>query len=1050
MKENSTRYDEVRFRSGYAVRQIPEQEDKLIKIEKIPNINKLPTANNNGRWLQKVIMKTDTPRPELTFKHRLTDIVTNSLPMNAQTASLAQYKLTIHDVEQKCDLKDDDPLKLDLFKQSKRKLRGLYPSFFDKMHVFSHSPNAPPKVDPFQITRNNKAFQISLELQSKWTAESQRQRMKEQSASTNTNTNDTNNVDNDNKKNEFGRVSYHEFYGIVDQTFREQGLNIVHRERFTQSGYNKLYRRDDVYYNLKDERQFEVYPQRGDLRYPDCYILEGFKSTAHYAVNEQVLIKTNLEYKLVTQLNVYEMIERFGMDHTKQFVTGKNAVTIYGPSSDPKVTVRDQMIKIADLDQNLSLQNGFERNGETITFWDYFTKEKGLKMTEEEEKAMVVDRVPRWENGQKVHSENHYPPQKVHVLLANEDISDDTKAMRREKSHVDVDRVIRRGTEMNKRLNEVLRMRYRGKRQFETIIEPVTVTGYYLNSPSISITGILMIFVNFKILNFPTFDWLLNGNLMTVPIQSGDRGVNIPKDVLSYRNEKGFGGRDWSNVRDFGYYGNDRAGMKWMILYDEQHGNYNANAVRDQYDFYVGTKRRFRNPPLRPPDVIRVDYGDLQSIRQIVRSSDCRIFLFIISSDEQGSKTKIDISRHILFEREPTNAIGTHFRSDTDSDSKSNDQSNQQNKRIELNLQFILDSACSNNNALFGTFDSLFLKSGLCLYRMDPNLPSNTFQWDRNLWILGITVTGNISNVNYAVISCNRRPFEGQLRFVRNYWYPLPSHCDVIPQNLMRRFMAKILDYGLREALREKDSEIPMNIIVLRSHGGDSLFEIIVSKELAGIKREIIDFGKRHNNELRKVLGIKVGADTKWKWTPAVMFTVVQENVPDVFAMQQQDRFEMVREPILVNDGVTSYQWMDVMLSNTVKQEKFYQKVLRLVTLCDDYYDEHYVDENGKPVKGGKRIDNALRNNAALQSDYYQLIFAQFWMCARQIPFAKKPQLPGPLSYAYKAAIWIREMTTEHDTDISALRIDVESHHPKLLVIEDRNMNDESGKESGM
>ena len=110
--------------------------------------------------------------------------------------------------------------------------------------------------------------------------------------------------------------------------------------------------------------------------------------------------------------------------------------------------------------------------------------------TENEERAMVVQRVRRWQNGQRVEALNHFPPQKVHVLLANEDIADETKAMRRMKSHVDVGEVIGCGLKMNRDLNASLRVKADGRRQFETVADPVKAIGYSLNSPVIIIRGL--------------------------------------------------------------------------------------------------------------------------------------------------------------------------------------------------------------------------------------------------------------------------------------------------------------------------------------------------------------------------------------------------------------------------------------------------------------------------------------------------------------------------------------------------------------------------------
>eukprot|EP01084_Bolivina_argentea_P248271 415259_1 len=917
-------------------------------------------AKRNYNTIENEKWTKNAPRPknlQLTYKHHIKDIVTNSLRIDEKTIICSQYLFSVSNAEEKEELKENDRLKFDIYKKSRRGLTSIRVHFYDNLHIFSYNTSPAKELKNIQASINGKTYNITLSLQSSSTC----------------------NIDHDSKD----QKSFGQYFQMVKKEYREMGLNVINRERFYSAGWNKIFRTDDIYYNLKEKRSITFAEQEGNMKYPNVSYLKGYKSTIHYAVNQQILIKTSINQKCITADSVYDFIKSYGRTATKQFVTGKTGITNYGESSIKNKNMRDSTFKIADLSTSMNLDSTFKKNDKDVTFRHYYTKDKGLKLHHENEKAMLVVHRYKWgTKKQEIEDTIHFPPQFVHILLTNNELKEETKSDRRRKSHPSVNEVIMGGIEQNKKLNNISRSI---SKLFETVTnQPVTVTGYKLNPPEIIYTG-----------------------------SRGELRVNSTE----------FTGRDWSQVNDLIYYHGDRGNKKWVIYYDKNDDRNNAENVRTLYDTFCD-KRRFKKLPLAQPKVEAIDYNDLVGLRDRVRNNGCSVSLFIISNDRdmKGSKQKIDISKWVLFEDQPDAALTVNIK-------KSKRKLSYKGQYRKFDIQFILDANTRNNHAAFSTFETLFLKSDLGLYRLNPRLPSKKFD-SKHLWIFGIEIARK-KTINVVNITCNRAPFEGTLKFMSNYTYFIPKYLNVIPKYLMQQFMREIFDDSFVEVLKNKE-KLPSNLIFLRCNAADSSFPVIMSKELAGIKKQLDVSMKYKSTEIEKITGHST-------YNPGILFTIIQENVIDVFGVAQKDshsgqsHIDMIRDAIIVNNGITSFQWLDCYMSYLCKQEVKYQRVMRWITLNDEYNSNDNL--SNKPNK-------FLSKESELLSDYYQIIYSQFYMYAQGIPFAKTPKLPAPLVASKHMAQWRYEIITKDILNIRSMSIDVHNVKSKLLTIDtDVNIN---------
>lgn len=282
----------------------------------------------------------------------------------------------------------------------------------------------------------------------------------------------------------------------------------------------------------------------------------------------------------------------------------------------------------------------------------------------------------------------------------------------------------------------------------------------------------------------------------------------------------------------------------------------------------------------------------------------------------------------------------------------------------------------------------------------------------------------------------------GSIQFITNHSCMITSEKDVIPQHLMYKMTKELLRSSLKKiAASNGDEVLPLNIVLLRSGGGDGLLKTIISKEVAGFKQALSEFGKSEKDLIRSA-----SDDGSSKWYPGVTMSVIQENVPDAFGVQGgygQNGQHLVdsAKALVVNEAITSSQHLDVFVSLPTKQEKqLYGRVIRIVTLMDDYND------NESP---SHRPEHRLRKSPELFSDYIALIYSSIWSYALNIPFPKVPNYPSPIKFAEHYASWQYSILTDDDTDLKSLRIDVDNAKPRICnaIPEDRAMEQSKERE---
>jgi len=277
------------------------------------------------------------------------------------------------------------------------------------------------------------------------------------------------------------------------------------------------------------------------------------------------------------------------------------------------------------------------------------------------------------------------------------------------------------------------------------------------------------------------------------------------------------------------------------------------------------------------------------------------------------------------------------------------------------------------------------------------------------------------------VINCNRAPFVGSIKYMTNHSSLLPSMNDVIPQHVMRQLITRMLTQNVKKIIcSQGEEELPLNIIILRASGGDGLLKTIISKEVAGFKQSLSEFKSVHAS----LIG-QANADKSNKWYPGIQFSVYQDNVVDAFGTPSRhgNGIEDSKSALVVAEGITGGQYLDLFISLPTKQEyQTYGRVVRLVTLCDEY-------NSGKTKKGRPDKNDRLRVNEALLSDYIALIYSSTWSYALNIPFPKVPNFPAPLKFAEHYASWQWSILCAEDTDLQDLAIDVDNPKPKICAV---------------
>eukprot|EP00488_Nonionellina_sp_1-RS-2012_P000186 TRINITY_DN10553_c0_g1_i1.p1 TRINITY_DN10553_c0_g1~~TRINITY_DN10553_c0_g1_i1.p1 ORF type:complete len:181 (-),score=52.99 TRINITY_DN10553_c0_g1_i1:283-825(-) len=159
------------------------------------------------------------------------------------------------------------------------------------------------------------------------------------------------------------------------------------------------------------------------------------------------------------------------------------------------------------------------------------------------------------------------------------------------------------------------------------------------------------------------------------------------------------------------------------------------------------------------------------------------------------------------------------------------------------------------------------------------------------------------------------------------------------------------------------DERLPLNIVILRLSGSDGLLKTVISKEIAGFKQALYEFGKQQKDMLKKA-GVS-------RWHPGCIFSVLQDNVADVFGVGNESRIQYSKDAIAITDKITSSKYFDVFLSIPAKQERMeYSKTIRMVTLVDDY--------NTGQKKTTTDPKDQLRKREDLFYGLYQFVYSSF------------------------------------------------------------------------
>jgi len=344
---------------------------------------------------------------------------------------------------------------------------------------------------------------------------------------------------------------------------------------------------------------------------------------------------------------------------------------------------------------------------------------------------------------------------------------------------------------------------------------------------------------------------------------------------------------------------------------------------------------------------------------------------------------------------------------------------------LSMDLQFICTQTISKKNAVFNVFETLLLKGRRILYYVEPRLPSRKFNYHW-MWMIGVKILRKKGGMHLVVISCNRAPFVGTIKYITNHSLMIDSSRDVIPQQSMRRLCRELFKTALKKMASSRGEEqLPLNIVVLRSSGSDGHFKTMISKEVAGLKQALSDVSR----EKKMLHSASNGAHSKWY--PGVIWSVFQDNVPDAFGIAGKDRHSgqaklvFSDRAIVVTDTITCSNYFDVFISLPTTQEReLYGRVVRLVTLMDDY--------NEGDVRSRPKVK--LSRSPEHFSDYVNLVYASIWSYALNIPFPKVPNYPAPIKYAEHYASWQYGILTDEDMELSGLKIDVDNAKPKLHV----------------
>ena len=203
-------------------------------------------------------------------------------------------------------------------------------------------------------------------------------------------------------------------------------------------------------------------------------------------------------------------------------------------------------------------------------------------------------------------------------------------------------------------------------------------------------------------------------------------------------------------------------GIPWGICYHNQSEQVAQKLLKDFDTYNVTRKWNTGCQPLQSPKMIKVNYSDLNSVRNKVRGSKCKVMAMIIPDEAIGSKLKTDITRFVFSQKVPSHSLSAGFVSSSheQEEKKANDE------KIELDLQFICEDTV--NKGEMNVFESILIKANTIPYYIDPKLPSNKFDYNR-LWMIGIKILKTTAGANLFVLSCNRTPMIGTITNTHTY-----------------------------------------------------------------------------------------------------------------------------------------------------------------------------------------------------------------------------------------------------------------------------------------
>ena len=285
-----------------------------------------------------------------------------------------------------------------------------------------------------------------------------------------------------------------------------------------------------------------------------------------------------------------------------------------------------------------------------------------------------------------------------------------------------------------------------------------------------------------------------------------------------------------------------------------------------------------------------------------------------------------------------------------------------------------------------------------------------------SLWTIGIKLFKRKHSLSLAVVSVNRQPFVGSLKYLTHRVMFLPRNTDVIPQTMMFQLMSNVLEQHFNDIHNSYEENLPANLMILRSGISDTSFATIMKQEISAIKQVIQSFEQK-----------------KIRWFPCFTYSVIQHNqyVIDAFMNSSEQDIERA---FVITDSITSTKFADFYLSIPFKQlnGKTIPQIYRVIILFDEYNNK--LSPTTKPLStSSTSYKFAVTKNENLLSLYIDAIYCLFWGYSFAVPFATLPNLPSPLKYAEHYGKWRYSTLSVHDQSLRSIETDIENSKPKIF-----------------